>query len=109
MPVVVQRATFNTTLFDMARNRAAQYQEYYLAQAVEIDGTKAKDILPAVRQGLPAKFDVLDVENFAKSADNYTSYTYMPCPDRASSNINIIKKFATVIDTQIVREAGHHI
>ncbi|CAK0911167.1 unnamed protein product, partial [Prorocentrum cordatum] len=98
MPALVQRSTVNLSLANVNRERGQQYQRYWLAQPVEVCGTKAKDLLPGTKKGIPTQADCQDFDILTNLLGSVSSFAFQPMCDRASANISILKVWANQSD-----------
>ncbi|CAK0876512.1 unnamed protein product, partial [Prorocentrum cordatum] len=104
MPTLIQRSTMNLTLYDHAHDQHRQYQEYFLTQPLEVHGTTARDLLPGVRRGVPAAFDILNRPALYEALASVSSLTFAPMCDRASANVVMIRTWGHEAENKIYLE-----
>lgn len=106
---LVQRGVVGFALSDGTRRCTAQWNEQWLCKPVQVKSTAAAGLYPGVAKAMPAETSFDDLEALKKLANQVGSFTLMPCCDRASSNLSILKRLGSEWEERILPATGGQI
>lgn len=94
---MVQRGCVTVGLAQEGRDSRV-FSEYWLCQPVEVMGTSAEAMYPALRAACPASLRCDDLGAMKEVARQLSHYTYMPLGDAASGNIRLMRLYASRVE-----------
>lgn len=108
IPTMVQRGVVGITVREQAplEGRTAGLQEHWLGPPLEVSGTSAGAVLPALRRFWPGSLDFSAVEAMRQLTANGTTVTYMPMGDKASGNLSVMKFWGQRWEDDYLTDAG---
>lgn len=88
---MVQRGSLSFALVDLSRASAAAFAEYWLSTPVEVQGTDAASIFPAIARAIPVGLSVHDEQAMDDLMASCSSMTFQPMCDKASGNLVLLR------------------
>ena len=102
---MVQRGSFTSCVWEEGREPGL-FQEYWLCQPKEVEGTNVEAIHPAVTKAMPSAFHIDDVDALKTTLEHVSHFTIMAIPDRGSGNLLLLKYWASILESS-KGELGH--
>lgn len=106
---IVQRGMVRVLLLDGLAERMNTFSEAWLATPMQVDGTSAECLYPAIAHAMPSPLNLTNEANLAALAGSVSSTTVMPLCDRASGNMKILRFWAKQAKTSVRQVAGNKV
>jgi hypothetical protein len=103
---IVQKGTLRTTLVDLESVRCERFWESWLTQPLQVEGTSAQALWPAVLRALPQRFRFDLIQELVKLCESVSSFTLQPYGDKASGNLLLMRRFCTFWHEVILPRLG---
>lgn len=102
MHTLVQRGVVSFGLYDAGRRCSSHWVEAWLCKPVQVTSTAAAGLYMGVTQAMPNCCSVADLECMKELASKVSSFSFMPCCARASSNISMLKYRAALWEETVL-------
>lgn len=104
--VMVQRGVVSFGLADNAGMRDKHFEEQWICKPMEVAGSGAKDLHPALRDAFPPGLHFDDLDKLKKMSESVSSVTVMLMCDKASSNVAMMKYWGQLWEDSVLPDVG---
>ena len=90
---IVQRGAVSCLLANTEKSTAMSFGEYWLCRPLEVQGTDAASIMPALRRSMPTDLLMDDLSAMKKIVESCSSFTFAPLCDKATGNMLLLRRW----------------
>lgn len=108
-PTLVPQGVIGLTMCDKASGEVGHWSETWLCSPARVSVATASGLIAGVMRGIPQPFRFDSLLDLGQTAQQVDSITFMPCCDKASSNVSILKHWGATLDSDIREKIGYNV